>query len=330
MARIFSGIKPTADIPHLGNYIGALRNWASLQGQHETIYCVVDLHSLTVPWEPKELGRRTRAAAASLIASGIDPLTSTLFVQSDVREHSELAWTLTCLARMGELGRMTQYKDKARNQEQSSVGAGLFNYPVLMAADILAHKADLVPIGDDQVQHLELARDLADRFNRLLGETFPLPQPFVSEQGSRVMSLDDPLKKMDKSAERPHSVIWMNDSPDAVRSKISRAVTDSGRDIVYGPDKPAISNLLDMFCLLSDRKVTDIEDEFQGKGYADFKSALTEVVIAFLQPFQQRFDALMADEKGLEKVLVEGAEKARAVAAETLSEVRKKVGLWAP
>lgn len=326
MGRIFSGVKPTADVPHLGNYIGAFRNWVSLQDEHESLFCVVDLHSLTVAWEPDLLAERTRRVAASLIASGIDPERSTLFVQSDVKEHSELAWILTCLAKMGELGRMTQYKDKSKGQGES-VGAGLFAYPVLMAADVLAYRANLVPVGDDQKQHVELMRDIAERFNRQLGETFPIPEPLISSSGARIMSLDDPKRKMDKTADRPNGVIWMTDPPETVRKKIARAVTDSGTEIGYGPDKPALSNLLDIYSLMSGARVKQLLDEYSGRGYADLKNGLSEAVIAFLEPFQTRFEEWTSDPARLDEVLQRGAAAARQIAAETMQAVRQKVGL---
>jgi tryptophanyl-tRNA synthetase len=330
MARVFSGIKPTADAPHLGNYIGALRHWVGLQGEHECLYCVVDLHSMTVPWDPKTLRQRTLAAAATLLACGVDPERSVLFVQSDVTEHTELSWILTCLARMGELNRMTQFKDKAKGKDAGAVGAGLFTYPVLMAADVLAYRAGRVPVGDDQRQHVELMRDIAERFNREFGETFPVPEPLIATQGARIMSLDDPARKMDKSAEHPEGVIWMTDSADAVRKKLARAVTDSGRDVRYGSDKPAISNLLEMFAAVTGRSVAEVEGEYAGKGYADLKSGLTEAVVAFLAPFQERFGDLTADPEGLGKILDEGAERARAIAEETLKLVRERIGVRRP
>ena len=327
MARVFSGVQPTADIPHLGNYIGAFRYWPNLQRQHEAVFCVVDLHTLTVPWDPKVLADRTRTTAAVLMACGIDPERSVLFVQSEVPQHTELAWILTCMARMGELGRMTQFKEKSAGKAAGAVGAGLLAYPILMAADILAYRASLVPVGDDQKQHVELARDLTERFNRRFGHTFPLPEPLIAKTGDRIMSLDDPSQKMDKSSTRAASLIWMNDGADAVRSKIAKAVTDSGKDIRYGTDKPAISNLLDIYSAASGRPVPEIEQEFSSKGYADFKSALADAVIAFLDPFRARLDEILADRAQLDKILDLGAAKAAKLAAETLAVVRERVGL---
>lgn len=327
MAKVFSGVQPTADIAHLGNYIGAFRYWPDLQRQHEALFCVVDLHTLTVPWDPKVLAERTRRTAAVLMACGIEPERSVLFVQSEVPQHTELAWILTCMARMGELGRMTQFKEKSAGKAAGVVGAGLLAYPILMAADILAYRASLVPVGDDQKQHVELARDLTERFNRRFGDTFPLPEPLIAKTGDRIMSLDDPSQKMDKSSTRPASLIWMSDGADAVRSKIAKAVTDSGKDIRYGGDKPAISNLLDIFSAASGRPVPEIEQEFSGKGYSDFKSALADAVIAFLDPFQARLDEILADRAQLDKILDVGAAKAAELASETLAVVRERVGL---
>lgn len=326
MARVFSGVQPTADIPHLGNYIGAFRYWPDLQREHEALFCVVDLHTLTVPWDPKVLAERTRRTAAVLMACGIDPERSVLFVQSEVPQHTELSWILTCIARMGELGRMTQFKEKSAGKAAGAIGAGLIAYPVLMAADILAYRASLVPVGDDQRQHVELARNLTERFNRQFGETFPLPEPLIAKTGDRIMSLDDPLQKMDKSSTRPASVIWMNDGADAVRGKIAKAVTDSGSDVRYGEDKPAISNLLDIFSAAIGRPVADIEQEFAGKGYAAFKAALADAVIALLDPFRARLEEILADRAQLDGILDAGAAKAADLASETLAIVRERVG----
>lgn len=327
MSRVFSGVKPTADVPHLGNYIGAFRHWVSLQEQHECFFCVVDLHSLTVPWDPKTLSLRSRQTAASLIASGIDPERSTLFLQSEVPEHTELSWFLTCIARMGELSRMTQFKDKSRNVKGEAIGTGLYMYPVLMAADVLAYRADLVPVGDDQRQHLELMRNIADRFNRTFGETFPVPAPFIAESGARIMSLDDPSKKMDKSSSRPNNLVWMNDKPDVVRKKISRAVTDSGTEIKRAEDKPAISNLLAIYSAVSGLSVEQLEQDYAGKGYGDFKSGLADALIEFLDPFRVRYEEILDDPAQLDKLLDGGAAVARETAHETMKIVREAVGL---
>jgi len=327
MARVFSGVQATADAPHLGNYIGAFRHWVDLQEGNETYFCIVDLHSMTLPWDPAVLAQRIRQAAASLIASGIDPSKSTLFVQSEVPEHTELAWILTCLAKMGELGRMTQFKDKSSGVQSGSIGAGIFLYPVLMAADVLIHRGELVPVGADQRQHLELMRDLAERFNRTFGPTFPIPEPFIAPLGARIMALDDPLRKMDKSSDRPNNLIWMIDSPDAVRRKIGRAVTDSGAVVEYSPDKPAISNLLQIYSAVDGRTIAELENEFEGSGYGAFKTALAEAINAFLAPFQRTYNEILADLTNLDRILDEGAESAREGAAKTLSLVRGQIGL---
>ena len=327
MARVFSGVQPTAEVPHLGNYIGAFRQWVALQNQHECFFCVVDLHSLTVPWDPKLLGQRSRQTAASLIASGIDPERSVLFLQSEVPEHTELAWVLTCVARMGELSRMTQFKDKSRNQEGDSIGTGLYMYPVLMAADVLAYRGELVPVGDDQRQHLELMRNIAERFNRDFGDTFPVPDPFIPAEGARIMALDDPTRKMDKSSDRPNNLIWMNDPPEVVRKKIARAVTDSGREVTAGPDKPALSNLLTIYSAVSGSPIADIEHEYEGKGYGEFKKGLAQVVVDFLDPFLSRYREILDDPAQLDKILDSGAARAREVAHETMRLVRERIGL---
>jgi tryptophanyl-tRNA synthetase len=330
MARVFSGVQPTADAPHLGNYIGAFRQWVALQDEHECFFCVVDLHSLTVPWDPKLLGARSRQVAASLIAAGIDPSRAVLFLQSEVDEHTELSWILTCISRMGELSRMTQFKDKSRNVQSEAIGTGLFCYPVLMAADVLAYRGELVPVGDDQRQHLELMRDIAERFNRDLGPTFPVPEAYIPREGARIMSLDDPTSKMAKSSGRPNNLIWMNDPPDVVKKKIAKAVTDSGTEIRAGEDKPALTNLLTIFSAVSDRSIADLEDEYRGKGYAAFKAGLTDALNGFLAPFQRRYSEILESGAELDRILDEGAGRARAVAQETLKAVRERVGFRRP
>lgn len=327
MARVFSGVQPTADAPHLGNYIGAFRQWVVLQEQHECMFCVVDLHSLTLPWDPKLLTQRSRSAAASLIASGIDPESSILFLQSEVPEHTELSWILTCVSRMGELSRMTQFKDKTRNTEGEAIPTGIFVYPVLMAADVLVHRGELVPVGDDQRQHLELMRDIAGRFNRTFGETFPVPDAYIPAEGARIMGLDDPDFKMTKSTERPNNLIWMNDPPELVRKKILRAVTDSGREVVASPDKPAITNLLTIYSAVTDQPVANIEKEYEGKGYGDFKKGLAEALIEFLGPFRSRYLEILDDPGQLDKTLDRGAAQAREIAQDTMRTVRERVGL---
>ncbi|MGH2717362.1 MAG: tryptophan--tRNA ligase [Actinomycetota bacterium] len=331
MARVFSGVQPTGEGPHIGNYIGAFRRWVELQEtQDECFYCVVDLHAMTLPWSPGALSEGVRRTAATLIATGIDPERSVLFVQSDVPEHTELTWVLTCLSRMGELERMTQFKEKGRGKESASVGAGIFFYPVLMAADVLAYRAGLVPVGDDQRQHLELMRDLAIRFNNRFGDTFPVPEAVIGRQGARIMALDDPTQKMSKSSEHPGGTLSMLDPPGAVGKKIARAVTDSGREIRYGPDRPAISNLLDIYSGVTGRSVPDLEQEMDGKGYAQLKSGLTEAVLAVLAPFQERYTELIANPDQLDALLDRGAKQAQAVASDTLRDVRERIGVRVP
>lgn len=328
MARIFSGVQPTGkDGPHIGNYIGAFKQWVALQDNYESYLGIVDLHSMTLPWNPDELRGGSRKVAAMLIACGIDPDRSVLFLQSDVSEHTELAWIMTCLSRMGELSRMTQFKEKSRGKEAGSVAAGLFLYPVLMTADVLAYRANLVPVGDDQRQHLELMRDLAQRFNRDFGETFPVPDSYIPKEGARIMSLDDPSEKMSKSSDRPTGQLWLLDTPEAVRSKIGRAVTDSGKEIEAGPDKPAISNLLDIYAGVTGRSEKELEEQYKGEGYAKFKADLAEAVIALLGPIQERFYEISENPDRLDKILGHGAGRAREVAGETLRIVRDRVGL---
>lgn len=333
MARVFSGVQPTGEGPHIGNYIGAFRRWVALQHSldplDECFYCVVDLHAMSLPWDPRGLADGVRRTAATLLACGIDADRSVLFVQSDVAEHTELCWILTCLARMGELSRMTQFKDKSRGTEAGSIGVGIYTYPVLMAADVLAYRATVVPVGDDQRQHLELMRDLAGRFNATFGETFPVPEALVSERGARIMALDDPTQKMSKSSERPASLIGMLDPPAVVRKKISRAVTDSGREIRYGPERPAVSNLLDILAGVTGQPIPELEASFDGQGYAQLKAAVADAVVAVLEPFQERYQELTANPGLLDAVLDRGAERARETARQTMALVRERVGLRA-
>ncbi|MCL6637650.1 MAG: tryptophan--tRNA ligase, partial [Alicyclobacillus sp.] len=280
LPRVLSGIQPSG-IMTLGNYLGAMKNFVKLQHEAECFFCIVDLHAVTVPQEPAELRQNTLNLAALYLACGIDPDKATLFVQSQVPAHAELGWLLQCVAYYGELGRMTQFKDKSSQREV--VTAGLFTYPALMAADILLYQADLVPVGEDQKQHLELTRDLADRFNRRYGPTFTVPEPYIPEVGGRIMSLEDPAKKMSKSDANPNAYIAMLDDADTIRRKVLRAVTDSGREIRYDPqEKPAISNLLTIFALCSGQSLAEVEAAYAGKGYGEFKKDLAEVVVAAL------------------------------------------------
>src|SRR5438128_1782841 len=324
MKRIFSGVKPSGPL-HLGNYLGALRNWVELQREYESFFCIVNLHALTVPQNPEELRQRTRETARLYLALGIDSQVSTIFVQSDVAEHAELTWLLNCIARMSELERMTQFKDKARKQTEN-VGVGFFNYPVLMAADILLYQTDLVPVGEDQKQHLELTRDLAIRFNRDFGETFRVPDAFIPKVGARIMSLADPTRKMSKSDEESEAgCVMLLDDADAVRRKFKRAVTDSGTEIRFDSTRPAINNLLTIYQLLTQKSPEEIEEHFAGKGYAQLKADLAEVTIEFLQPFQERVSRI--DDDKLDEILKAGAARAQLIAGATLAQAKHNMGL---
>lgn len=321
--RIFSGAQPTGQL-HIGNYLGALKNWVALQDEYEAFYCIVNLHAITLPQQPATLRKATLDLARIYLAAGVDPSRSTIFIQSDVAEHAELTWVLSCLARMGELERMTQFKDKGKGNTERA-GVGLFTYPVLMAADILLYQTDLVPVGQDQKQHLELSRDLAERFNRDFGETFKMPEPYIPPVGASIKSLQDPEKKMSKSDENLNGSIFLLDDADTVTKKIKRAVTDSGTTVDFDESRPAITNLLSIYQILTDRTQEQCVADFEGKGYGHFKTDLAEVVVEFLRPFQERIKEF--DDETLLSVLKPGAEKARAVAAATLRNVYSATGL---
>ncbi|MBD0371639.1 MAG: tryptophan--tRNA ligase [Pyrinomonadaceae bacterium] len=321
--RIFSGAQPTGNL-HIGNYIGALRNWAALQHEYDSFFCVVNLHALTATQDPKTRREKTREVARLYLAAGIDPKVSTVFVQSDVPEHTELTWILNCVTRMGELERMTQFKEKARKQRENA-GVGLFDYPVLMAADILLYQTELVPVGQDQKQHLELTRDIAMRFNRDYGETFRVPEPFISKVGARILALDNPEKKMSKSDENVNGSIYLTDDADTIRRKFKRAVTDSGTEIRFDETRPAITNLLTIYQLLTGRTREEIEAHFEGKGYAQLKSDLAEATVEFLTPFQERFRGISDEE--LDRIFAAGRERASEVARATMKDVRERVGI---
>ena len=327
---MFSGFKPTGEI-HLGNYIGAVRHWVAQQDAYDAFICVVDLHAMTVPWDPQRLRAWTTRGAAMLIGCGIEPERSVLFVQSQVPAHAELAWILGCIARMGELRRMVQFKEKSRG-ESESVGVGLFTYPVLQAADVLLYAADGVPVGEDQRQHIELMRDLASRFNAVFGETFVVPQAWVPPAGARIMALDDPTQKMSASfaEDRPASAIFLQDPPEVISRKIRSAVTDSGREVRAGADKPALTNLLAIMSVMTDTPVPELEDRFASAGYAAFKASLADAIIERLTPIREGYNELLADRDGLAKVLSRGAERADAVAEETMALVRERTGLSTP
>jgi len=323
MKRVLSGIQPSGQLT-LGNYIGAMKNFVKLQHDHQCFFMVVDLHAVTVPQDPAALREQTEAVAALFLAAGIDPEKASVFLQSHVPAHAELGWLMTTLVYMGELERMTQFKDKSAGKE--SVGAGLFTYPALMAADILLYNADLVPVGDDQKQHLELTRDLAHRFNQRFGRQFVVPEPYIPQVGARIMSLDDASKKMSKSNPNPGSYIALLDEPDVIRKKISRAVTDSGREIKYDPaTKPEISNLISIYSHCADMGIAEIEAKYEGQGYGPFKKDLAEAVVSALEPLQRRYREIRASGE-LEDVLRRGAEQASAIADRTLREVKEKMG----
>lgn len=323
MARVLSGIQPSGDF-HLGNYVGAISRWAREQ-QPEHFFCIVNLHAITVPQDPAGLRERTVDLACWLLAAGLDPDVCTLFVQSHVAEHAELSWVLECTATMGELGRMVQFKEKSAGKE--SVSVGLFTYPVLQAADILLYQADEVPVGADQRQHVELTRDLAQRFNTRFGDTFTLPRATLPEAGARVMDLQLVDKRMAKSVESPQGKILLGESEDETRRKVMRAVTDSGAEVRAAADKPGVSNLLDLMAAVTGTDIAALEAHFDGKGYGDFKREVAEAVNAYLRPVRSRYAELRTDPAMVEESLRKGAGKARAVAAETMEAVRDRVGL---
>ena len=328
MPRVFSGIQPTGEL-HLGNYVGAVRRWVDDQDRHDAIYCVVDLHAMTLPYSPAELAAGTRRTALVLMAAGLDPARCILFVQSHVRAHTELTWLLSCVATFGELRRMTQFKEKSEGQE--SVSAGLFDYPVLQVADIVLYDTDEVPIGDDQRQHLELARDVTIRFNNRFGDTFVVPKATFPAVGGRVMDLQNPTTKMSKSADSPQGTLLLLDPPKVVTKKIKSAVTDSGTDIRYDPaGKPGISNLLEIHAAVTGRGVGEIEAEFAGSGYGAFKSAVADAVVEALRPLQEAYTKLEADPAEVDRQLALGAQKARAIAEPVLERARKAAGLLPP
>ena len=324
--RVFSGIQPSGT-SHLGTYLGALKNWISLQDGYESYFCIVDLHAITVPQDPKVLRHNVREMAAIFLAVGLDPERSVIFRQSRVSEHTELGWLLNCIARVGELSRMTQFKDKTQRGGTEGASVGLYDYPVLQAADILLYNAHLVPVGEDQRQHLELTRTLARRFDGLYGETFVVPEPMILKTGARVMALDDPTSKMSKSSPTPAGYVALLDEPDVIRRKIRRAKTDSGTEVVASPEKPAITNLLGIYAGLTGRAIPEIEEQYRGKGYGDFKKDLAEVVVEALSPIRERALELMDDPRELDEVLEAGAEKARGVARSTLHDAWAKLGL---
>ncbi len=325
--RVLSGIQPTADSFHLGNYLGAVRQWVALQEEYDTFYCVVDLHAITVDHDPKLLRKRTRVSAAQLLALGIDPDRATLFVQSHVPEHAQLGWVMQCLTGFGEASRMTQFKDKSAKQQAERISLGLFGYPALQAADILAYQATYVPVGEDQRQHLELTRDLAQRFNSRFGRTFRLPEPYILKEAAKIYDLQDPSAKMSKSSSSPGGIVELLDDPKVSAKKIRSAVTDTGREIVYDPErKPGVSNLLVIYSALAGRPLADVAGEFEGMGYGDLKKAVGEVLVEFVTPVQARVREYLDDTAELDKILARGAERAREVASTTLARTYDKIG----
>jgi tryptophanyl-tRNA synthetase len=329
--RVFSGIQPTADSFHIGNYLGAVRQWVALQETHDTVYCVVDLHAITVPQKPAELRRRTRVAAAQMFAAGLDPERSIVFVQSHVPEHAELAWVLSCLTGFGEASRMVQFKDKSAKGGAEAASVGLFTYPILQAADILLYGTDQVPVGEDQRQHLELTRVLAQRFNHRFGPTFVVPEAYILPEVAKITDLQDPAIKMSKSASSPQGIIDVLEDPAAIRKKIMRAVTDVGGEVRADDEtKPGVTNLLRIYAALSGASLPDLEQRYSGAGYGTFKKDLAEVVVGTLAPIRERTEKLLADESELDTMLADCAVRARKLARQTMDTVRDKVGFLPP
>ncbi|WP_214405921.1 tryptophan--tRNA ligase [Pseudonocardia lacus] len=329
--RVLSGIQPTADSFHLGNYLGAVRQWVGLQDDHDAFYFVPDLHAITVEHDPKTLAHRTRNAAAQLLALGLDPDRCTVFVQSHVPEHAQLAWVLGCITGFGEAGRMTQFKDKASKQGADRATVGLFTYPILQAADILLYQPDRVPVGEDQRQHVELTRDLAQRFNSRFGRTFVVPEPYILTGAAKIQDLQDPSAKMSKSSSSPAGIVDLLDDPKASAKKIRSAVTDTEREIRYDPvAKPGISNLLTIYAALTERKVSELEAEYAGRGYGDLKKDLADVVVAFTTPLAERVRLYLDDPAELDRILARGATRAREVSSATLAAVHDRIGFLPP
>ena len=326
--RLFSGMQPSAESLHIGNYIGALLQWKELQNSHDAIFCIVDLHAITVAQDPVALRENTRRTAAQYIAAGIDPQVSTLFVQSHVAAHPQLAWVLNTITGFGEASRMTQFKDKAAKQGADAASVGLFAYPTLMAADILLYNAVAVPVGDDQKQHVELTRDLANRFNTRFGQTFAMPEPMILKETARIYDLQNPGSKMSKSAESTSGVVWLLDEPSVTGKKIKSSVTDAGREIRYDvAEKPGVSNLLTIFSVLANRSITSLEADYDGRGYGDFKKDLADVVVDTFAPIRERALELLDDPAELDRVLASNADRAAAIADETLATVYDRIGL---
>ena len=322
---IYSAMQPSG-IPSLGNYLGALKNWKNLQNDYECLFCVADLHSITVRQDPTNLRKREKDLITLFLAIGLDPEKNIIYYQSQVSAHPELAWILNCYTYCGELSRMTQFKEKSQ-KHADNINAGLFTYPTLMAADILLYQADMVPVGEDQRQHLEITRDIAERFNNIYGDVFTVPEAYVGKSGARIMGLQEPSKKMSKSeSDNDNNVIYILDDINVVRNKIKRSVTDSDNAVKASPEKPGITNLLNIYCAVTGKSLEDAEKEFEGVGYGDFKSAVADAVVAELEPIQKRFKEIQTDKAYLEEVIRSGAEKASKIANKTLFKVKKKVG----
>ncbi len=321
---LFSGMQATGNLT-LGNYAGALKNWVALSDEYECYYGVVDMHSITIRQDPATLRQRARNLMILYIAAGLDPEKACIYYQSHVSAHAELAWILNCYTYMGELSRMTQFKDKSA-KHADNINAGLFTYPVLMAADILLYQADVVPVGADQMQHLELTRDVAQRFNNIYGDVFTIPEAYIGKSGARIMSLQDPTKKMSKSDENPNASIYLLDDPDTIMRKCKRAVTDSDSQVLYSEDKPGIHNLIDIYCAMTGKQPAEVEREFDGRGYGEFKMAVGEAVVAQLKPLQERYAQLQKDKAYIDGVIKNNAERASRTAMKTLRKVQRKVG----
>ncbi len=328
MKRVLSGIQPTSESFHLGNYLGAVKQWVDLQNDHETYYAIVDLHALTGDVDPKLLRARTLASAAQLIAVGINTNTSSLFVQSHLPEHNQLGWLMECVASFGEASRMTQFKDKSAKGGADGARVGLFTYPMLQAADILLYQADLVPVGEDQRQHIEITRDLANRFNTRYGQVFTLPDAYILKEGAKIYDLQDPTSKMSKSAATSSGVIELMDAPEISAKKIKSAVTDTGREVTFDEaNKPGISNLMTIFSAVTGKNLDEIQNEFADKGYGDFKGAVADATVEFLRPLRSRALELLQDEGELIKILEKGADKARILASKTLKDAYQALGI---
>ena len=321
--KIFSGIQPSGNL-HIGNYLGAIQNWVAMQNDYESIFCIVDLHAITTPQNPKELHQRILEVAKIYLASGINPKKSTIFIQSHIKEHTELAWILNTITKIPELNKMTQFKDKSKKEDKQNTSVGLFDYPVLMAADILLHNTEVVPVGEDQLQHIELARTLARRFNKKFGEAFIIPKSHIKKETMRIMGLDDPTKKMSKSATSEYNYISLLDTPEIIEKKIKKAVTDSENTITYTDNRPALKNLINIYSAFSNKTPQEIEKEYQNKGYADFKSGLTKTILNFITPFQKKYNKL--DDNDVLNILKKGAQKIQPTAEQKIKEIKEKIG----